>query len=305
MNIIYADPKGNALISCPYCGRKREANVSKHIGRELVIKCNCGQTFACRFECEDSGEKEKHGIRETDQRGSTDTAPLVLHADTAGGALFTCPNCGFEKEVKSPGESSIGIPYRIRCRCGETYTCRFEPPAIENPEQKQGEYFPLKEGISSPTRAHVYTVGENGKASIVCQKCGIEHLINPKDDALLRGLFWLRCKCGHTSLCRIEQRRHFRKKVDLKGTYINRRTGVEDYTLIEDISLGGISLVPFKGKHPIVEGDILNVVFNLDDEQRTVINRMVRVKNVYPEKVGCEFLEIPLYDKELGFYLLS
>jgi hypothetical protein len=304
MNTIYTDPHGNALISCPHCGKTQKANVSKYIGHELVVNCNCGQAFVCRFEYEDVGEKKTYGVGKMDQKGNADTPPLVLHLDTAGRATFTCPNCGYEKTLKAPGESSRAVCYQVKCKCGQTYACRFEPSAIHKPEQTEGTYSPLEDGEASHGRVHVYIVGKNGTASIVCRKCGSERRVNPKDDAVLRYPFRYRCKCGHTFVCRIEQREHYRKELSLKGKYINQRTGDEDYTLIKDISLGGLSIMPFNGSDKIREGDILKVSFDLEDGKGTVIDRLVRVKSVLEKKVGCEFLEKPLYDQELGFYSL-
>ncbi len=51
-------------------------------------------------------------------------------------------------------------------------------------------------------------------------------------------------------------------------------------------------------------GDELLVKFNLDDSKRMLIHKKVVVKNASNNFLGCEFTELALYEKALGFYLL-
>ncbi|MGM0427006.1 MAG: PilZ domain-containing protein [Thermodesulfobacteriota bacterium] len=253
MNIHYADQKGNALISCPYCGRKKGGNVSKYIGRELTIRCTCGQRFKCRFEYERMGTEDKDAALKADQS---------YH--------------------------------------------QFESAATKDAVPKQVECFSIRNGEASDTEIRVlYLFGKNGTANIVCEKCGFTQLADPKDDPVLRRPFWFRCKCGNVFPCRIEQRQYYRKRVQLQGTYINHRTRLKNSMLINNLSFSGIGFTVLKGQDTIKQGDIMDVSFTLDDGRATEINRSIQVKTVRDRQIGCEFLEKPFYDKELGYYLLT
>jgi hypothetical protein len=228
MDIIYADQNGNAIIVCPDCGKKKQANVSKYLGRQPSIKCSCGNKFECRF----------------------------------------------------------------------------EPSDMESSVDKRAEYFTLESGELSRMKERVYPSVERGEANIVCDKCGRGVVLNPKDDPVLVRTFGFRCPCGNIFPCRIEQRKQYRRRVALKGSYVNRATRDRNPMTVRDISLGGIGFHAPE-KHGVHKDDILEVTFTLDDERETEIKRMVIVKAINGWKIGCEFLEKPLYDRELGFYLMG
>ena len=78
-------------------------------------------------------------------------------------------------------------------------------------------------------------------------------------------------------------------------------------TLLEmnicDISKNGIG---FKLIEPanIKTGYTLRIKFNLDNSKQTLIDKKVVVKTVRKDLIGCEFIELDLHQKELGFYLM-
>jgi hypothetical protein len=206
--------------------------------------------------------------------------------------------------MEAPPQFSTGSEYRIKCRCGQIYDCRFQSSAGDKHDPQQEKYPLLREGEANCIKPKVYGLGENHTASIVCEKCGRRHVVDPDGDSIPMRPFWFRCGCGHTFPCRIERRQNFRKRLKLHGRYLDRRTKREDYLVVNDLSIGGIGFTPFAAKHGLREGDILDVSFTLDDGKRTEINRCIRITNVSDEKIGAEFVVRALYDSELGLYLL-
>ena len=112
----------------------------------------------------------------------------------------------------------------------------------------------------------------------------------------------VRCKCGKIFSCTIDFRKFYRKKVNLAGEYIVFKNQRKGDMLVEDISMGGVgfnNMTP----HNIEKGDMLEVKFRLDDNNRTELKRKVEVMIVKGHFVGTEFAEKNRFDKELGFYL--
>lgn len=304
MATVHADQKGNTIVFCPHCGIQKKTNVSKYIGHNITIKCTCGQSFKCHFEYAPIEREKEAVVPKTEKSGFGTKALLVLPVDVTGQSLFSCPDCGFKKKFEAPPAFSKRPEYTINCRCGRMYYCRFQTSTIDNHDQKQAKYPLLKNGEANDIKPRVYVLGENNTASIVCEKCGHRHVVDPEKESIPVRPFWFRCRCGHTFPCRIEKRQKFRKKLQLHGKYVDRRNNREDYLVINDLSLAGIGFTPFKAKHGIKEGDILDVNFTLDNSKETEIKRSVRIRNVFDDKIGAEFIERPLYDGDLGLYLL-
>lgn len=226
----------------------------------------------------------------------------IIYADQNGNATIVCPHCGKKKEANV--SKYLGTEPSVKCSCGNKFECRFEPADMESSVDKKTGYFPLKPDELSEMKERVYPSVEGGGANIVCDKCGCGVVLDPKDDPVLVENFGFRCRCGNVFRCRIEQRKQYRRRVELKGTYINRVTRDKNSMIVRDISLGGIGFRAPE-RHGINEGDVLEVSFTLDDGRGTELDRVVTVKVVKNRKIGCEFSEKPLYDRELGFYLLS
>ena len=101
----------------------------------------------------------------------------------------------------------------------------------------------------------------------------------------------------------LELRRSFRKKTNLKGRYVNlsQDNGV-GIMIVNDISMGGLGFEAV-GEIRIKKEHELEVTFNLDDDDSSLIRKRVLVKIVKGRYVGCEFRHSFGYDKALGFYL--
>ncbi len=85
---------------------------------------------------------------------------------------------------------------------------------------------------------------------------------------------------------------------------LSPRMSTERVMTVYDLSTNGLS---FKMIDNVVVniGDELLVKFNLDDAKRSFIRKKVVVRFATDNLIGCEFTELALYEKELGFYLLA
>jgi len=74
--------------------------------------------------------------------------------------------------------------------------------------------------------------------------------------------------------------------------------------IFTDLSLGGLRL---KTESPagMQVGVTLRVRFKLDGKKPVVIDKEVRVRFVKDNIAGCEFINLSLEEKDLGFYLLN
>ena len=85
---------------------------------------------------------------------------------------------------------------------------------------------------------------------------------------------------------------------------LSPRLSSERVMTVYDLSTTGLR---FKMIDNVVvnEGDELLVKFYLDDAKRSFIHKKAVVQCANDNLIGCEFAELALYEKELGFYLLA
>lgn len=117
----------------------------------------------------------------------------------------------------------------------------------------------------------------------------------------------VKCKCGHSWGIVLEKRKFFRKKTNLRGRYRYQVTGkesVEGDMMVIDISRTGLKL-KIHGKHNLKDGDWIEVEFRLDNQVRSLIKRIVNIKNVSGEYLGVSLDEIKGFDPVIGFYMLQ
>lgn len=117
--------------------------------------------------------------------------------------------------------------------------------------------------------------------------------------------FRLRCGCGAEAVVRLEKRRCYRKEVDLPGQYlhyVDGRPQGKGTMRVRDLSTRGMKLF-VDGRERFAPGDLLKVVFHLDDAARSRLEKKLIVRNVNPPYVGAEFAPTEVLDKALGFYL--
>ncbi len=129
--------------------------------------------------------------------------------------------------------------------------------------------------------------------------CGAEHAVecNGAD-----------CKQGHTIAALLERRRYYRKNVNLTGKIRDER-GMEAPIMVLDVSKKGLLLkLNYPGTYEA--GETLTVLFELDDPQRSKINKDVVIRKIIaPDQLGVEFTSadtlISHSDKAIGFYLMN
>jgi hypothetical protein len=114
------------------------------------------------------------------------------------------------------------------------------------------------------------------------------------------------CKCGYSWSTILERRRYFRKSVNFPGTYKYKLHSDED-TLgsmtVVDISRKGLKLKLHDEGHRFKEGDWLEVTFPLDNNPKTLIKRVVDVKNVFENYLGVAFRDTKHEDTDIDFYM--
>lgn len=147
-------------------------------------------------------------------------------------------------------------------------------------------------------------IGADGSAAVVCPYCGVVKKVHTEQ---FKNKSFIKARCGCKAVfgVKFEFRKHFRKQVSLAGTYaILPDRSFTFQVKIRDLSKEGIGF-EVMGRSLPRPGDELWVEFTLDDAHRSEISRKVIVRNVRGRQVGCQFSEAELYDKKLGFYLMS
>ncbi len=118
------------------------------------------------------------------------------------------------------------------------------------------------------------------------------------------------CPCGQDYPVLLERRKQFRKAVSLPGTYTriyNERRAGKGTMVVKDVSRHGLSIRVSDTTH-MKNGDILEVVFKLDDPKRSPIQKEVVIRKIFGYDLGTEFISIDpgnASDKAIGFYLMG
>ena len=164
-------------------------------------------------------------------------------------------------------------------------------------------------------------INEDKTAEIQCPVC-LKKKIVPIEKVPQKFWFTVKCSCGAEFVVQRELRTRFRKNVHLTGTVMktladkNSKWGkalnqsidssLMSSCMIVNISTIGIGVFltgrSLTGK--LKAGDTLLVQFNLDNSVSTKMEKMVTVKAVKNNYVGCEFFEDDKEDKNVKFYLL-
>jgi hypothetical protein len=152
-------------------------------------------------------------------------------------------------------------------------------------------------------------ITDGNKAVFVCAACNRQHIVDvskflagPRQHRLK-----ITCKCGHSWTSVLEKRRHFRKGVNFPGKYTYRKAGkpvLEGQMSVVNLSRRGLKIeLPESEKLSV--GDWIEVEFRLDNPPRTVIQRMVIIKNIHGPYVGLAFPDHKHEDPDIGFYLME
>jgi len=146
----------------------------------------------------------------------------------------------------------------------------------------------------------------SGFAVITCPFCSIVKKVSVSKFKELKHKISTRCQCGESFELLLNFRANYRKSVKLPGTYKVLTPTVSTWKdmMVFDLSRSGIGITIYD---PVVMnvGDTLHVRFLLDDSRKTAIDKKVIVKIIKGHDLGCEFKDLALEEKELGFYLFS
>ena len=110
------------------------------------------------------------------------------------------------------------------------------------------------------------------------------------------------CSCGKTYEFQIENRKAYRKKVMLTGSYVMKNSpgGFIKMTVL-DLSLDGCCFLA-SDNHTLNLGDSIILNFTLDNPRHTRIKRSAKVLRVMGNRIACR-IDRDTYDPELGFYV--
>ena len=155
----------------------------------------------------------------------------------------------------------------------------------------------------SRTTVHVR---ENNTATLICPACGAIKPIATDSFRHGRHTLSVRCRCQHEFTVLLDFRRNYRKQTSLPGTYeIVSEGGVGGGIIhVNNISRGGVGFT-VSGIHRIEQDQELQIEFQLNDKNRTVLKKQAVVVSVRQNTIGCAFNCNVEMEKALGFYLRS
>lgn len=151
----------------------------------------------------------------------------------------------------------------------------------------------------------VYTfyVDENEKAALHCPTCRFEKIVEASAFRGVKTSLRVKCKCGAVFKGLFEYRRTYRKRVKLEGRYVILTRQQQGSMTVEDLSLGGVAFCAPED-HPIKPGDVLEIIFTLDNAWSTRITKQVEVLSVDGVHIGAKFCKVLERDPDLGLYLM-
>jgi hypothetical protein len=152
---------------------------------------------------------------------------------------------------------------------------------------------------------HDIFIGTRKDVVITCPECGRKKTADLSNIKYIRKKVRLTCTCGASFSAKFEKRVGYRKTVFIDGYFsaVDPGAPLGRMTII-NLSKGGLGFRTI-GRCDVKEGDILNVQFNLDNDQRTLIRQSVIVRYVTDDYVGVAFCDLDEgTQKSLGFYLM-
>ncbi len=153
---------------------------------------------------------------------------------------------------------------------------------------------------NQPKRNEFY-VARDGEVVIVCPACGYSKAVQAALIPKMSKPLTLKCQCGHRFQCFINFRNYYRKPVRFPGQGRRLSTGFTFDILIENLSREGLGFTCGEEDMPAVQ-EILLISFHLQDQNRTLIEKKIRVTHVFKGHVGGKFID-DRSDPNLGFFL--
>ncbi len=146
-------------------------------------------------------------------------------------------------------------------------------------------------------------VNKDQMASFTCPKCkkvkrmDVSKFCGNEKEVRLN----FKCKCTHSFPVVLERRQYIRKPVCLLGNVVRDR---KKYAMkVEDLSRYGMRIRLLDKNVPVTVDEVLEIEFNLDDANKTLVNKEVIIQTVMPKNLGVKFKSTDHYDK-FGKYLL-
>ncbi len=147
------------------------------------------------------------------------------------------------------------------------------------------------------------------KATLCCPKCGLIKIITVKKYREKKHTIKVKCQCNHGFTTLLDFRRHYRKGVEFEGNYsmLAPARGKGNLSVV-NISRSGLGLniaftISADTTDMIQKGQKARIEFELDDKKKTFINKIVIIRYISGNYIGCEFEDPQELDKALGFYL--
>jgi hypothetical protein len=140
---------------------------------------------------------------------------------------------------------------------------------------------------------------------LFCPFCGLTKRVLVEKYKNIRHKVFSGCKCGNRFEVQLNFRRYYRKETVLTGKFMTLSPNKSVWwgMHICDLSMTGVGF-KFFNTVAVDRDTVLRVKFDLDDGQRTRIDKKVIVRFVGNNFLGCEFQDIAFEEKELGFYLV-
>jgi CRISPR/Cas system CMR-associated protein Cmr1 (group 7 of RAMP superfamily) len=113
-----------------------------------------------------------------------------------------------------------------------------------------------------------------------------------------------KCPCGHSYQVVLERRKHYRKATKLAGAYSANNDKQEWPITITNLSRSGLGFTATYVKN-LKTGDQVDVVFRLDDKNKSLIRKNVTIRKINGKQINAEFSFPDKHDKILGFYLFN
>jgi len=149
----------------------------------------------------------------------------------------------------------------------------------------------------------------NKAATFVCPQCGNIRTIDASKLIKVKQRIKVNCKCpcGHSFMAFLERRNYQRKETTLPGIYsrkINDKEVERGQIVVTDLSRSGRRFKPHI-EPAFKVGDKLYIVFNLNDKEKSLIQKKAVITNISKEmNVGLEFCQKETYGK-IGAYLFG
>lgn len=146
-------------------------------------------------------------------------------------------------------------------------------------------------------------VNRDRRAYIICSGCSRARWVDAVPFLERSARARIRCTCGISFVVQFDQRKWYRKAVDIFGTYTHSGEGSPEYELhVLDLSMTGLCFEPDESDTVLV-GDILQVRFAIPDSKRTRMVETVIVARVQDGIIGAAYCEVHKERKNYGFFL--